>query len=100
MLHTVNKSPFERNALDACLTRAVKGSAILLFEDAVYAATKSANTAQRVSQAAKVCKVYVLGPDLLARGFNESQVLDGITVIGYDGFVDLVAEHGTVNAWL
>ncbi|MBF0093683.1 MAG: sulfurtransferase complex subunit TusB [Alphaproteobacteria bacterium] len=100
MLHTVNKSPFERNALDACLARAVKGSAILLYEDAVYAATKGASTAQRVGQAAKDHKVYVLGPDLLARGFNEGQVLDGITVVDYDGFVDLVAELGTVNAWL
>ena len=100
MLHTVNKSPFERNAVDACLSRAVQGSAILLFEDAVYAATKGAKTAERVSKAAKICKMYVLGPDLLARGYNAEQVLDGVTVIGYDGFVDLVAEHGTVNAWL
>ncbi|MBF0560547.1 MAG: sulfurtransferase complex subunit TusB [Alphaproteobacteria bacterium] len=100
MLHTVNKSPFERNALDACLTRAAKGSAILLYEDAVYAATKGTNVASRVSQATQAFKVFVLGPDLRARGFDEAQVLDGITVIGYDEFVDLTVEHGTVNAWL
>ena len=31
MLHTVNKSPFERNALEACLNRAASGAAILLY---------------------------------------------------------------------
>ena len=33
MLHLVNKSPFERTNLQACLKRALPGSAILLFED-------------------------------------------------------------------
>jgi tRNA 2-thiouridine synthesizing protein B len=38
MLHIVNKSPLERNSLDTCLAVAQSG-AILLIEDAVYAAT-------------------------------------------------------------
>ncbi|MFN3075449.1 MAG: sulfurtransferase complex subunit TusB [Alphaproteobacteria bacterium] len=100
MLHTVNKSPFERNALDTCLGHAKKGSAILLFEDAVYAATKGTSVASKMSQAAKDFKVFVLGPDLKARGFDDAQVLDGITVVDYDGFVDLTVDNGTVNAWL
>ena len=37
-LHIVNKSPFERNALDSCLRLAAKGSAVLLFEDGVIGA--------------------------------------------------------------
>ena len=40
MLHIVNKSPLERPALDACLRIAEPG-AILLIEDAVYAATSA-----------------------------------------------------------
>ncbi|MEO5374760.1 MAG: sulfurtransferase complex subunit TusB [Alphaproteobacteria bacterium] len=101
MLHTVNKSPFERNALDACLGRAKKGSVVILYEDAVYAATKgAAGSLPRLGQAARDYKLFVLGPDLKARGFDDSQVMEGVTVIDYDGFVDLVAEHGTVNSWL
>lgn len=101
MLHTVNKSPFERNALEACLGRSTKGSPVVLYEDAVYAATKGANgTSAKLAQAAKDRKVYVLGPDLKARGFDESQVMDGVTIIDYETFVDLVVEHGTVNSWL
>ena len=37
MLHIVNKSPLERNALESCL-RVAQGGALLLTEDAVYAA--------------------------------------------------------------
>ena len=40
MLHIVNKSPFERNALDSCLRFGRDGSAVLLIEDGVYAATR------------------------------------------------------------
>ena len=40
MLHTVNKSPYERNTFDTCLAHVKKGSAILLIEDGVYAAMK------------------------------------------------------------
>ena len=36
ILHTVNKSPFERNSLEACLRLAQPGSAVLLMEDGVY----------------------------------------------------------------
>ncbi|KAF0118646.1 MAG: sulfur relay protein TusB/DsrH [Rhodospirillaceae bacterium] len=100
MLHTVNKSPFERNALDACLTHAKKGSAVLLFEDGVYAATKGTAPGNTVAGVAKDLKIFVLGPDLKARGYDESQVVAGVTVVDYGGFVDLVVEHGPVTAWL
>ena len=38
-------------------------------------------------------KFYVLGPDIKARGLNDGNVIDGINVIDYDGFVDLTTEH-------
>ena len=37
MLHTVNKSPFDKSSLDTCLKFAKAGSSILLIEDGVYA---------------------------------------------------------------
>ena len=40
MLHIVNKSPYERNSLTSCLAHTGKGSALILIEDAVYAATR------------------------------------------------------------
>jgi len=40
MLHIVNKSPLDRNALDSALRMAKAGSTILLIEDGIYAVTK------------------------------------------------------------
>lgn len=100
MLHTVNKSPFERNAVQSCLSHAVEGSAVLFIEDAVYAAMKGTTVAAQVSEAVGKCKVYVLGPDLAARGMSEENVIDGVSVVDYGGFVDLTVEHSAVQSWL
>ncbi len=100
MLHTVNKSPFERNALDSCIRLAQSGSAILLTEDGVIAAMKNTNYSKIISDAMANLKFFVLGPDLKARGLSEDNIVDGITVVDYSGFVDLAAEHDTVQSWL
>ena len=100
MLHIVNKSPFERSALDSCLRLAKKGSAILLFEDGVFAALKGCATTDKMSAAARDFNVFVLGPDLSARGFEQDQVVDGVTVVDYGGFVDLTVDRGPVQSWL
>ncbi|MBW8307087.1 MAG: sulfurtransferase complex subunit TusB, partial [Thiobacillus sp.] len=44
-------------------------------------------------------KIYALGPDLAARGMA-GRVLDGVNVVDYGGFVDLVAEHSNCQSWL
>lgn len=100
ILHTVNKSPFEKNALESCLNHAQPGSAILLFEDGVYGAVKGSVMADKMTQAVLNFKVYVLGPDLAARGLSQDKLVDNITVIDYSGFVDLTVENDTVQAWL
>ncbi len=100
MLHTVNKSPFERNALDSCIRLAKSGSAILLTEDGVVGAMKNTNHAKAIADAMSNVKFYVLGPDLKARGLSEDNIVDGITIVDYAGFVDLAAEHDTVQSWL
>lgn len=99
MLHTVNKSPFERNTLKSCLAYAKPGSAVLFIEDGVYAAVAGASTSSIVQQAMAQVSVYALGPDLEARGVAK-RVIDGVKVIDYAGFVDLVVEHTNTQAWL
>jgi tRNA 2-thiouridine synthesizing protein B len=100
ILHTVNKSPFERGSLDSCLKFAQPGAAVLLLEDGVYAALADTSVQGRVLDALSRVKIYVLGPDLKARGFGEERVIAGIGVVDYAGFVDLAAEHAKVQAWL
>ena len=99
MLHIVNKSPFERNSLESCLRLASKGSAVLLIEDGVYGATKGSNVEGKVQGAMADLKVYALDADLQARGMAD-RVLDGVTVVDYGSFVDLVAEHTNCQSWL
>jgi len=100
MLHTVNKSPFERNTLESCIGLAVPGSAILLLEDGVIGAMANTKHSEMVKAAMANVKIYVLGPDLKARGLSEGNVVDGISVVGYGDFVDLTAEHAAVQSWL
>ena len=100
MLHTVNKSPFERRTLDSALRHAVKGSGILLLEDGVYAAVNGTVVTDKVKAALSDHKVYVLGPDIQARGLTEENLIEGLEVVDYGGFVDLVVQHDKVQSWL
>ncbi len=99
MLHIVNKSPFERNALDSCLRFGRDGSAVLLIEDGVYAATRGNIAEPKIKAALGNMKIYALRPDLEARGMQDT-VMDGIELVDYGGFVDLVAGHTAVQSWL
>jgi len=100
MLHLVNKSPYDRNALDSCLRLAQAGSSVLLIEDGVYAALSKADSAEAVSKRMEDLTVYVLGPDVSARGLDDTPLIDGINVVDYGGFVDLVVEHDVAQSWL
>ena len=100
MLHTVNKSPLERNTLESCLRLAAKGSAILLIEDGVYGALAGSQSSDKISSRTGDFKFYALGPDLAARGLSETPLIDGIEVVDYAGFVDLAAEREAHHAWL
>ena len=100
MLHTVNKSPFERNALSSCLRLAMKGSAVLLIEDGVYGAVAGTAVSAQVSERRADLSFFALGPDIAARGLGDATLIDGVQIIDYEGFVDLVAEHDATQAWL
>lgn len=99
MLHIVNKSHRQTSALESCLRLAADGHAVLLIEDAVYAATRGGAGSAGLADALRRLKVYVLQPDLQARGVASSLV-EGVTPVDYGGFVDLVAEHPNNQTWL
>lgn len=99
MLHTVNKSPFEKNSLSTCLAHASNGSAVLLIEDGVYGALKGTTASATVESAMQNVTVYALESDLKLRGVAD-KVMDGIKVVDYNGFVDLACENDKVQAWL
>jgi len=98
MLHTVNKSPYKSNSLELCVAYAQPGDVVLLIEDGVYAAMKGGASEALVSGSG--AKVYALGPDLKARGIASDKLVDGIEVVGFDGFVSLAADNDKVQSWL
>ncbi|MFQ5612921.1 MAG: sulfurtransferase complex subunit TusB [Anaerolineae bacterium] len=97
MLYTINKSPFLFGNLESCLRVAPAEAPVLLYEDGVYAAAAGTRLEPLVRQAAQSRPVYALEADLTLRGID--RLVEGVRVVGYDGFVDLVAEHN-VTPWL
>ena len=100
ILHTVNKSPFEKNNLESCLRYAKSGSAVLLIEDGIYAALKETRFEEEVISAMKELNFYCLDADIKARGFTATKIIEGIKMVDYAGFVDLTVEYDKVQAWL
>jgi tRNA 2-thiouridine synthesizing protein B len=99
MLHIVNKSPFQTRSFESCLRMAQPGSAVLLIEDGIYAATAGSSMEARVCQASASVRFYALQGDMEARGVT-GKLLDGVTLIDYGGFVDLAIEYPTSHSWL
>ena len=99
ILHTVNKSAYERDTLEACVRLASKGNSVLLIEDGVYSAMSGSKKSSVIENAGDL-NFYVLGPDVKARGISEDRLIDGVKVVDYKGFVELTVENDTVSAWL
>lgn len=98
MLHIINKSPLTNSALDSCL-RVVQSGEILLIEDAVYAATTGNAFEGKIREAMGRFKIYVLQPDLEARGLAD-RIIEGVSPVDYGGFVELTTTNKTCQSWL
>ena len=96
MLHLVNKSPYDGSNLNTATSIMKNGDTLLLIEDGVYGAVKAGKAASLLEGHT----VSVLGPDLAARGIGEDKLADGINVVDYAGFVDMVEAIDNVQSWL
>jgi len=99
LLHIVNKSPSQTRTLQSCLRLAQDGSSLLLIEDGVYAASRGNAEGAPLQAACGRLKVYALQPDCEARGLAAT-IADGVTLVDYAGFVDLVAQTDSNQSWL
>ena len=100
MLHIINKSPFERSAFSSCLSHAKSGDSILMIEDAILAAVKNSSYSSLIKLAIKDKTLYVLAPDLYARGLLQARIIENIELVDYAGFVNLVVDNETNQSWL
>ncbi|MDH4127471.1 MAG: sulfurtransferase complex subunit TusB [Spirochaetota bacterium] len=97
MLHTINKSPLTNNVLYSCINYTKENDPILLYEDAVFVCQKGNKLEPIINNTLKKNPIYALKEDLDARGITN--LVDGIKIINYSGFVDLVEQH-KVMSWL
>jgi tRNA 2-thiouridine synthesizing protein B len=98
MLHIINKSSFERNNLQTAVNFVDDNSVVLLTEDGVISATTNTKS-DLIADLAGSGRVYALQGDVDARGLS-TKVASGVKLVDYEGFVDLVVEHGTPVSWV
>jgi tRNA 2-thiouridine synthesizing protein B len=99
VLHLVSRSPHESSSLALCLARAGEGDAVLLLEDAVYAALNDSAFAPQLQQACGKLALYVLTPDLVVRGIETEERIAGLMPVDYAGFVELSLRHTPILSW-
>ncbi|MBF0160828.1 MAG: sulfurtransferase complex subunit TusB [Magnetococcales bacterium] len=97
MLHTVNKSPFQNTTLTDCARFIQDGDVLLLLEDGVFAAQVGTTHSALLEALVQRVKVYALQADLKARAITN--LVPGIQITDYSGFVALVEEH-KIHSWL
>ena len=96
LLHIVNKSPYEKNSLSTAVGYVKDGDTLLLIEDGIYAAMQGGSAAAKLDG----LDVAIMGSDLAARGLTEDKLIDGVSVVDYAGFVDLVEAKDSTQSWL
>jgi tRNA 2-thiouridine synthesizing protein B len=96
-LHIVSSSPFQTRALQSALKVALKGDAILLIENGVYAAVEETEMAQMLAGAADGLRLYALVEDLNARAL--SSLGKHVIKASYTDFVQLVCQHHNSVSW-
>lgn len=97
ILHTVNKSPVGNSAFSDCLRLCTAGSAVVLIEDGVYAASSGTAYSEQIVNSVDI-SFYALQADVLARGLSD-RLCSGVTVVDDSQFVALVVEHHSTQSW-
>ena len=99
VLHLVNRSPGESLALAQCLERVGPNDAVLLLEGGVYAVLKDSLLASKLASTIEHASIHALGPDLRARGIAAEEVMAGVILVDYEGFVELSVMHNPIISW-
>lgn len=96
LLYQIKRSPYISRDLEHILEIARSGSHILLYQDAVLAAADTRENRSWLERLQKAgVTVHALSEDLRARGVTRP--LDGIDVVDYGAWVDLVERFQPVS---
>ena len=99
VLHLVTRSPFASSALEDALRCSAQADGILLMHDAVLAAPTAVALAQHLAARFSTRRLFVLAPDLAARGMAGMKLRPGIQAVDDAGFVELACAPHASRTW-
>lgn len=95
MLHILSRTPIDL----AILERTSTGDMVILIEDAVIEALATSPNSQHWQLILQSQRVCVLAADLAVRGLASDQILNGIEIVDYQGFVQLTINNEVIHSW-
>jgi tRNA 2-thiouridine synthesizing protein B len=95
MLHLIYQSPLET----ATLQRLGETDSVLFLENALFNLLKKSRFEILVKETLRQQSLFVLEDEIRLRGIDEKELIEGIMVINYQGFVHLTLKHPLIQTW-
>jgi len=95
MLHLIFQSPIDI----AILERIDSGDDVVFFENSVMRILKNGCFSDTLMQLLKQNRLYVLADDIVVRGINADELVNGIEVIDYSELVKLTVKNPVIQSW-
>jgi len=95
MLHLIFQSPIDM----AILERIDSGDDVVFLENSVMRILKNGCLSDTLMQLLKQNRLYVLADDIVVRGINADELVNGIEVIDYSELVKLTVKNLVIQSW-
>lgn len=95
MLYLISQSPIDL----AIFERLGVGDDVLFLGKAVLNLLQKGSLSKVLTPLLEQHQLYALADDLEVRGINSAELLKGLLVIDYIGFVDLTIKNPLIQTW-
>jgi len=96
MLHLIYQSAID----NALLQRISSLDSVVFLENAIFQINKNGTLSPELEQMLNHrINFYVLDVELETRGINIAELIEGIKVINYQGFVELTESNKVIKTW-
>jgi tRNA 2-thiouridine synthesizing protein B len=95
MLHLISQSPIDL----AIFERFGVGDDVLFLDKAVFNLLHKGSLSKVLTSLLEQHQLYALADDLEVRGISSAELLKGLLVIDYIGFVDLTIKNPLIQTW-
>ena len=95
MLHLIFQSPIDI----AILERIDSGDDVVFLDNSVLRILKNGYLSDTLTQILEQNSLYVLADDVVVRGINVDELVNGIEVIDYSELVRLTVKNPVIQSW-